>query len=126
MSSRKPDLPQEWNSIDPLSQDWTDQADKLLREKTIVANCVTKIVDGQPLITVQMDGICPRCKHRLSQRILHSAVGFTSTVSDGVAKVDNKIPVEMGFECDCGEAHLGRPTGTLTGCGISFTLWVFI
>lgn len=124
MNSQKSDPEQDWNSTDPFSQNWTDLADKLLREKNIIANQVTKTVDGQTYITVQMDGICPRCKHRLSQRIPHSAVGIASTVGDGVSKGDKKVPFEMTFECDCGEAHLGRPTGTLTGCGIVFTLRV--
>lgn len=62
------------------------------------------IEDGEEPNALWLNGSCPRCNHRLRQRIRYNVM----------RRLDSAVKTNV--DCSCGEQHEGRAED-MTGCG---------
>lgn len=109
-----------WEKDRPLAQEWTDRAYDMLVDGQIDA----RVIKRHDVLTLRLEGPCPRCEHQLAQvRVLTAVVDTTGVLGADSTTVEDGW-VDISTQCDCTEAHKGRPDGEPVGCGIGFRLLV--
>lgn len=99
----------------------------------------------------QLSGECPRCEHPMSgvypiavhvdrlgpdldrwaggDRIGRFGGGggrFEDTLAPLPDEVEAGKQLELAFTCTCSQPHPGKPVGTASGCGVSFSFFVTV
>jgi hypothetical protein len=95
--------------------EWTYQAYDLALAGDLVC---TIVLDAEGVGVAEIDGPCPRCRHRWSGQ-----QQIQEVVEDGerrmIRDVDAKTPIRVDITCQCGVTHGKTPPGRL-GCGASY------
>ncbi len=115
--------PLAWNEVDPNARKWTDIAWDAFNEDRLTA----KVQVSHAVMVSVLDGPCPRCNHRLSQRNLMTLVASLDPLeTKGLDAATPQELAEVDFICDCSEEHAGRPKDVHSGCNTAFHLTVYI
>lgn len=109
------------NITNPPSMEWTDKA----YDSLVAGTTTARVLVTEGVAVAHFDGPCPYCGCALSQRILLTAVG-TDVRTLGVGGEGDAMTLDVDFECDCGEAHSGRPEAQPHGCGTAWRLTLFV
>lgn len=98
---------------------WTERAFTLLEQQRLTAT--PRYAEG--VVSVVVEGPCPRCWHQLVERWVDTVVVGTGAGARGVLRDDGALPdyLEVDVTCRCGVRHADAPDDT-AGCGASFRI----
>lgn len=111
--------------LESVDYAWTEKAFEMLEHDELQG----EVISGDGIIRSRVSGPCPRCRHNLDDRQMHTAVtnlmgaerrglwGDRKAAGGDAAAEPSFFPIDVS--CDCTGNHPGAPAGK-TGCGTSF------
>jgi hypothetical protein len=95
---------------------FTQRAFEFLQDGQLV---LKEFREGRNVVSVQVEGYCPRCLHHHTEITHPTAIGVGVTRSAEEATGARGEPLPLVFRCRCEEDHAGRDGG-VKGCGLVY------